>query len=234
MKYIARLWNSLTYVFINYAKYFEKRDEAYVKAMEEHLEKLLVINKEAIALLGDKFYCQIGTVYSKNEKFDFVENFVKEVRDSFRAEKIQTEAIEKEQNLVDYVICGGAMESHKLQKEVNFSDTYVTGDSLYRIPGTGRGTSWSTVNTHGWFSYEISVKKGVENTIKLLLGTHLCKDIDIKVTLDGKEYTFSEKTDGNTKEVSIPYKADKDVVRIRFDRFTANTPCVHNIRVYAE
>lgn len=234
MKYISHLWNELTKVFINYAKYFEKRDDTYAAAMESALEELGRINREAIALLGEKFYCQTGVVYAKKEKFDYVENLAKEVRDSFRAEKIQTEMIEKEKNLVDYVICGGAMESHKLQKEVNFSDTYVSGDSLYRIPGTGRGTSWSTVNTHGWFSYEIAVKPNAENKIKLLLGTHLCKDIDIKVNLDGKEYTFSEKTDGNTKEVEIPYTSEKDAVRIRFDRFTANTPCVHNIRVYAE
>lgn len=234
LKYVARLWDSLTKVFLNYTKYFEKRDAAYAERMEEALMALQATNKEAIAELGNKFYCQAGTVYDKTETFDYVENLVREIKESFKAEKIQTEAIEKEENLIDYVVCGGAMEGHRLQKEVNFSDTFVSGDSLYRIPGTGRGTSWSTVNTHGWFSYEIAVKPGVENEIKLLLGTHRCEDIDIKVELDGKEYTFREKTGGNTKEVTIPFSSEKSAVRIRFDRFTANTPCVHNIRVIAK
>lgn len=234
LKYVSLLWDSMTKVFLNYTKYFEKRDASFETKMEEALENLLAINKEAISVLGTDFYCQIGTVYDKNEVFDYVVNFVNEVRDSFRVEKMQTAAVEKTENLVDYVVCGGAMEGHKLQKEVNFSDTFVKDDALYRIPGTGRGTSWSTVNTHGWFSYEIAVKPGVENEIKIVLGCHLCEDIDIKVDLDGTEYTFREKTGGKTKEVTIPYKSEKDAVRIRFDRFTANTPCVHSICVVAK
>ncbi|MBQ7032660.1 MAG: hypothetical protein IJN25_03235 [Clostridia bacterium] len=234
LKYVARLWDTLTKVFMNYVKYFEKRDVAFEKQLEEALSALRDINREAIAELGDNFYCQTGTVYDKTENFDYVENLVREIEESFRAEKMQTELLEKEENLVDYVVCGGAMEGHRLQKEVNFSDTFVKEGSLYRIPGTGRGTSWSTVNTHGWFSYEIAVKPNAENTIKLTLGTHLCEDIDIKVCVDGKEYTFREKTGGKTKEVSVPYSSEKSTIRIRFDRFTANTPCVHNIRVIAK
>ncbi len=234
LKYVSILWDLMTKVFLNYTKYFEKRDNIYAVRMEEALEALLAANREAVALLGEDFYCQIGTVYDTTELFDYVSNLVNEVRESFRAESAQIAAVEKEENLVDYIVCGGAIEGHKLQKEVNFSDTFIAGDTLYRIPGTGRGADWSAVNTHGWFSYEVAVKPNVENTIKILLGAHLCKDIDIKINLDGKEYTVSEKTDGNTLEYTIPYTSEKDAVRIRFDRFTANTPCVHNIRVIAE
>lgn len=234
LRFVARLWSAMTKAFLNYTKYFEKRDAVYEKHLEEVLSELQGINQEAVKEMGNDFYCLAGTVYDKTEHFDYVENLIRELKESFYAEKIQTERLEKTENLVDYVVCGGGCEGHRLQKEVNFSDTFVSGESIYRIPGTGRGTSWSTVNTHGWFSYEIKVKPNAENIIKLTLGTHLCDDIDIKVSVDGAEYTFREKAAGKTKEVSIPYSSEKSSVRIRFDRFTANTPCVHAICVVAE
>jgi hypothetical protein len=43
-----------------------------------------------------------------------------------------------------------------------------------------------------------------------------------------------EKTEGKKKAVTIPYNGEKDRVRIRFDRFTRNTPGVHSISVIAK
>lgn len=234
LKYIARLWYNLVKVFNSYIKYFEKKDEKYICDLDAAYDALEADNKEALELLGADFYCRNGTLCQKNREFDYVESFIDEVKKSFAAEKAMTEQLENEE-LTDFIVCGGANEAHKLQKEVNFSDTFVSESGLlYRIPGSGRGTNWSTVNTHGWFSYEIAVKPNVDNKIKLLLGTHLCKDIDIKIELDGKQYTVSEKTDGKTFEYTINYRSEKSAVRIRFDRFTANTPCVHTIKVCAE
>ena len=165
-----------------------------ITALNEALETMLAINEEGKKLLGDKFYCLNGDTLLNVANLDYVQSFVKEVRDSFRIEKAETEKLEAE-NLTDFIVCGGAMESHRLQKEVNFSDTFITENNLYRIPGSGRGRKWSAVNTHGWFSYELNVKPNAENKIKVLLGT-MDESIDIKITLDDKEYTVSEKADG--------------------------------------
>ena len=54
--------------------------------------------------------------------------------------------------------------------------------------------------------------------------------IDIKVKIDGTEHTVNEKATG-MKEFEFAYTGDKDAIRIRFDRFTGNTPCVHWITV---
>ena len=54
--------------------------------------------------------------------------------------------------------------------------------------------------------------------------------IDVNVTIDGTEHTVNEKADG-MKEFEFTYSGAKDAVRIRFDRFTGNTPCVHEIKV---
>ena len=189
---------------------------------------MLAINEEGKKLLGDKFYCLNGDTLVNTANFDYVQTFAKDIKDSFRIEKAETLKAEGE-NLTDFIICGGAMESHKLQKEVNFSDTFITEDDLYRIPGSYKGKNWSAINTHGWFSYEISVKPNEENKIKVLLGT-MGESIDIKINIDGSEYTVNEKTDGKY-EYEIAYTPTTDKVRIRFDRFTANTPCVYSIKV---
>ncbi len=232
LKYVAHLWNDLVRVFLHYTKYFETKDTAHETAFYAAIEKLLVDNDAAFKALGDDFYCRNSALHHTAEKFDFVTAFAEDTKESFRVEKKLVAALEKE-DLVDFIVCGGGFEGHKLQKEVNFSDTVVKDEQIYRIPGTNRGASWSAVNTHGWFSYELKVKPGVENKIAMTLGTHLCQDVDIKIALDGKEYTVSEKTCGNTMEYVIPITPEKDAVRIRFDRFTANTPCVHTIRVIA-
>ena len=54
--------------------------------------------------------------------------------------------------------------------------------------------------------------------------------IEIKITIEDKEFTVSEKTDGKF-EYELAYTPSADKVRIRFDRFTANTPCVYSIKV---
>ncbi len=234
LKYVANIWNAMTHVFLNYVRYFETRDAAYEEKLEAALAELLAWAKEGAEVIGDEFYCLNAVTFGESRKVDFIGAFVDEIRQNFRTERMLTEKIEKEENLVDFVICGSAMEGHKLQKEVNFSDTYVSDESIYRIPGTGRGTDWSAINTHGWFSYEIRVKPNAENKIKLTLGAHLCDKVDIRVTIGDEKHTVQKEANGGTVEAVIPYTAKEDTVRIRVDRFTGNTPCVHNIRVYAE
>ena len=91
---------------------------------------------------------------------DLVPLFLEEVQASFYKEREAIQAWKKEK-LTDFIVCGSGNEGHKLQKEVNFSDTYIFEDGVCRIPGTNRGKAWSMVNAHVWFSYEIKVKQTV-------------------------------------------------------------------------
>lgn len=228
LKYVAHIWEQMTLIFLNYVRYFETKDTVFEAKLNEALENILNLNDEGKKLLGDKFYCLNGDNMINTANLDYVQSFVNEVRESFRIEKAETAKLENE-SLTDFIVCGGAMEGHRLQKEVNFSDTFITENELFRIPGSNRGKKWSAVNTHGWFSYELKVKPNAENKIKVLLGT-MDESIDIKITIDGTEYTVSEKADGKL-EYEIAYNATGDKVRIRFDRFTSNTPCVYAIKV---
>ena len=152
------------------------------------------------------------------------------MRMSFALERKETAELEKE-NLTDYIICGGGNESHKLQKEVNFSDTYIYEDGLCRIPGTNRGKAFSTVNAHGWFSYEIKVKPNTVNEIVIVAkGSDGC--LDFSVEIDGKTTVVKQKTDELTEiPVSFTEENGKDKVRIRIDRITGNTPYIYQIKV---
>ena len=131
--------------------------------------------------------------------------------------------------ITDFIVCGGGREGYKLRKEVNFSDTYVFKDGVFRIPGTNRGKAWSTVNAHGWFSYEIKVKPNVENIIEIIAkGSD--GQLDMSVDIDGKKTIFQEKAEDKIK-VQIPYYARSRAIRIRIDRISAYTPFVYEILV---
>ena len=83
--------------------------------------------------------------------------------------------------------------------------------------------------SHGWFSYEVKVKKG-QNDIEVVASGSL-GSLDMKITLDGTETVIREKLDGK-KTITLPYSAKEDgAVRIRFDRLSGDTPCIYTIKV---
>lgn len=230
LKYVTNIWKLLTKTFIDYVLYFDTCDAAYQSALEQDLEQLLELNRQGKHELGNKFYC--GNAVEMVATGADVEEFVKEIRESFYIEKKTIEYIkEHESGVLDYVVCGGAMESHGLQKEVNFSDVLVRDGALCRIAGNYRGAQWSTINAHGWFSYEILVKPNAQNVI-LVSMEGAGEDMDVRVCVGAEEYVISEKKVGR-KEYSFRYteREGKSCARIRFEKISGNTPCVFTIKV---
>ena len=87
---------------------------------------------------------------------------------------------------------------------------------LCRIPGNRKGLEWSTINAHGWFSYEMNITSESDNLITVEAGSNtdtLC----MKVTIGDSEHTVNAKCDGKAI-VSFNYrsKPDEKRVRIRF------------------
>ena len=89
---------------------------------------------------------------------------------------------------------------------------------------------WSTINAHGWFSYQLKVNKNTENTIKIIASSNT-ESIDMKVSIDDVEYVIKEKADGKKEFTFTLNTGDTDAVRIRIDRISGNTPCVYQIKV---
>ena len=139
----------------------------------------------------------------------------------------------QKEDLIDYVVCGGGFEGHELKKEVNFSDTMMINNKLCRIPDTLRGLTWCTVNGHGWFSYLLQVKPGVENKIRIYCGSNT-SDLDVQVTI-GNEIKEIHESCEEDKVIEIVYTPllNEEKVRIRFDKIAGNTPYIYLLEVNA-
>ena len=230
--YVALAWQQLTKVFISYTKYFEVGGQHYEDELNAALSALETVDSEAVSVLGDKFYIralkvdQLGRHCSDSPILTFID----EVKTSFAIDREATARLSAE-DLCDYVVCGSAVEGHKLKKEVNFSDTYLFEDGVCRIPGTNRGTSFSVVNTHGWFGYEMKVRPLCQNTITVTAkGSN--GNICFKLTVNGEEFEINEAFDGK-KEFTFLFdeKQGKDTADIRIDRITGFTPFIYEIKI---
>ena len=227
----ARIWCELVNVFFSYARYIDTNANEYYEKLTDALvalEELEALGKE---LLGDKFHCIIGDRFDgKVNNRDMISEFIQEVKTSLNYEEQLSRKLNAE-NLVDYVICGGACEGHKLQKEVNFSDTLIRNGELCRIPGNRKGLEWSTITAHGWFSYELRLTEGRENNIIIEADSNtdvLCA----KIIIGENEYTVKEKCKGKCK-ISFVYKAKQceNSVRIRIEKISTSVPCIYTVKV---
>ncbi len=231
LKYVAAIWLELTKCFINYTKYFETSDVSYREKLMQAAETMRTLGREGKRLLGKNFYCtQLDRFDDADDAAELVGEFVDEMIKTLEAEERKTRELSA-QMLTDFVICGGATEWHKLKKEVNFSDTFLLDGGLCRIPGSRLGNSWSLVNAHGWFSYELTVIPYAEQLIRVTVGSQTDM-LRLQVTIDDKEYSFDEAIKGK-KELILPYKEKKgkNTVRIRFDKTSADTPYIYLITV---
>jgi hypothetical protein len=223
----AKIWEKLTHLFYNYAKLFEKGDTKYEEGFFECVSALEALNYAGKVALGDDFYCISGDSLAGGGRYELIDTFLREVLESFEAEKAAFEKFEAE-DLYDYVIPGGASEGHALKKEVNFSATAIKDGELHRIPGSPL-KGWSIVNAHGWFSYEVKVRPNVENTILIDIGSPT-DTLDAKITIG--ENSEELHLDGARHALTYTYKAgDEDTVRVRFDRISANAPEIYTVKV---
>ena len=227
----ARIWRELVDVFFSYARYIDSAELEYEKKLKVALGRLSELEALGKELLGDRFHCVIGDRFDgKVNNRDMISEFIDEVERSFEYEKSFSGKLNGE-GLIDYIICGGACEGHRLQKEVNFSDTLIRGGELCRIPGNRKGLEWSMITAHGWFSYEICVNPDRENTVSVDVGSNtytLC----MKVIIGDDEHTVNM-DGGDKREIEFIYRAkpNEKKVRIRFEKISANVPCVYTVTV---
>ena len=230
--YVARLWQTLLDVFLHYTKYFELESASHERALHAALDRLLCLDAEARSQLGEDFYIwqlshnPSATYHTAKEP---VQSFAEDVRESFRLEKERHAQLLSEK-LTDFIICGGGYEGHKLKKEVNFSDTYLKPDGICRIPGTYRGKAFSTVNAHGWFSYEVKVKPNAVNTL-IVSAAGSEGHIDFDLTIGSSSF-HARDCSPMRKDFSFQFDADaQETIRVRIDRVTGYTPFVYEIKV---
>ena len=229
---VAKLWQTLTDVFVHYARYFDEADESREAILEASLTKLLTLEREADGLLGDEFYvtklaCNRNRSYATAK--EPVQQFVADVRESFRLEK-ELHARLTAEKLTDFVICGGGAEGHKIKKEVNFSDTYIKPDGLCRIPGTYRGKAFSTVNAHGWFSYEVRVRPDETNALTVVAAGS-DGHIDFDLAIGDEKHEVRAQGEGKRSFTFTFNPGAAEAIRLRVDRVSGYTPFIYEVRV---
>ncbi len=227
---VSKIWETQTQIFYAYVRYFESGRVEYKDKLFQALETLSFYNEQGKALLGDKFHCVIGDrMDGKSHDQDFIGDFIRETKASFTYEEKTVKKLKTEE-LTDYVVCGGGNEGHKLQKEVNFSDTLLIDGELVRIPGNRKGLEWSMISAHGWFSYELKIKPNQENVIKILAGSNTDR-LDMKVIIGEQEKSVKEQIIGK-KELAFHYSArdTQETVRIRIEKISGNMPYVYTIK----
>ena len=235
--YACKIWKILLEVFACYTHYFtDKITEEEFRMVVAELKRMDDEGKKA---LGDEYFityvvggdmAQIRDKDAlKRNSLDRVGEFIEQILASFEAEKKEIERLKKN-NPVDFVVCGGGVEGHKLKKEVNFSDTVINENGVCRVAGTLRGTDFSRINTHGWFGYHLKVKPNAKNEIKLRLGSIHART-DMRISYAGQELTVNDER--NYLEITLPFTETegKNELYIRFDRLTGYTPCVYSIEV---
>ncbi len=228
LKYAAEIWEVLTQLFIDYVQYFETRSETHELDLHQHLALLLEKNKQGKELLGEQFFCAIHE--GKPEQRP-VEDFYEILLQNFELEKKAYSVMEDQEDTLDFVICGGGTEGHRLQKEVNFSDTMIHQGSICRIPGSLRGRGWCSVNAHGWFSYEIEVTPNAENQIEIEMGS-LDETLDVSVDIAGENHVVQDCTEAKqTYRFIYTERKGEDRVRIGFHKMSATLPCIFTIKV---
>ncbi len=230
--YVALAWQKLLKIFINYVKFFETGEEKYKEELTKTLMILQSVDAAATDMLGDDFYIrsltndQLGAHCSDSP----ITSFIDEIKEAFMHDGTALKRLGEEE-LYDFVLCGSAVEGHKIKKEVNFSDTYLREGGFCRIPGTNRGKNFSTVNAHGWFSYEMKQKPNSVNTLTVVVeGTE--GNIDFKLTVGEDSVEIKEQRDGIAEfEFDFEETEGKDTVRIRLDRISGYTPYFYELKI---
>lgn len=228
LKYVTAVWHKLAQSYMQYVRCFEVPAPEEEARFEATLSEMVALAEEGSAKLGTQFYCRIQYNGIADEPGGLAQRLANEMRESYAIEKRTRLALEAENN-TDYIVCGGALEGHLLQKEVNFSDVRVHNGKLCRLPGNGKGKKWSAINAHGWFSYELTVVPGKENKILLAMespeGIVSCR---VQIGDDAHEI-YCEKAGEQVFEFTcVP---ESDSVRIRIDRNSPYVPYVYSIRV---
>lgn len=102
-------------------------------------------------------------------------------------------------------------------------------DGSCRTAGSQRGALWSVVKTHGWFSYEMKVKPGVENVITVT-GKGEDGNFNIDIEINGEMKRYSKSGEGLVDiEHRFTPKEGQDMVIVRIDRNSDSLPFIYTL-----
>lgn len=237
----AKIFAQLTTLYHCLARYFEHNDEDALKKVYECIDIMRAMDKEGFEELGEDFYFE-ALSYKKGSPFrtfglgsdstDPRDGHVYLLDQVFKKAldmEVSTNRELLEKNVTDFIIAGGFSEGHSPKFENNFSACLTMPDGSCRTAGSERGSMWSVVNTHGWFSYEMKVKPGVENVLTVKgKGEDGTLSIDIEINGEMKRYHKSGEGFVTIVHRFTPMEG-QDAVTVRIDRNSASLPFIYTL-----
>ncbi len=240
---VAQIFEQLCIVYYNIARYFEHHDEEALSKIYKSIDIMRELDREGYEALGADFHCEALSIKKKSPFRSFgLGSDSTDPRDShvYLLDVLLKAALDLEvakdrelrgESPVDYVIPGGFSEEHDLKREPNFSAALTMVDGPCRTAGSERGSMWSVVKAHGWFSYEMKVKPGVENTI-IIEGKGEDGNLSIDLAIDKEMTRHSACGEGLVKirHTFTPGK-DQEKVTVRIDRNSSSLPFIYSIMI---
>lgn len=238
--YVAKIFKELSKAYIAMAKYFEDNDEQALPHVFSAIDRMTELDEAGYRALGQDWYCEAlslkpgsafmtyGITVDYSKRTGHVHHLKRMLGRAVELE-VETRRMLAKENPVDFVVAGGFSEEHNRKSEPNFSAALTLDDGNCRTAGSERGTFWSVLKAHGWFSYDMKVKPNTENTVTVRGKGHT-GTFSIDITVDG-EMTRHSVTGAGILEISrsfIPRK-DAKTVTVRIDRNSESLPFVYSI-----
>lgn len=241
---VAKIFEQLCITCYSIARYFEHHDEKALAEIYQSIDIMRELDREGFEALGPKdFHCEALSLKKNNafRKYGLGSDST-DPRDGhvYLLDRLLRPAVDMEvakdrelraENPVDYVISGGFSEEHNRKSEPNFSAALTMPDGPCRTAGSQRGSMWSVVKAHGWFSYEMKVNPGVENTITVE-GKGEGGTLSIDLAIDGDMTRHSASGEGLVKITRTFTPAPGvDKVTVRIDRNSASLPFIYSVMI---
>ena len=238
---VAKIFEQLQTVYYGIARYFEHHDESAIPMIYEAIDIMRELDRQGFEELGKDFHCEAlsikkGTPFrsyglgsdSKDPRDSHVYLLDQLLKPALDMEVATDKALRAE-DPIDYVIPGGFSEGHDLDKEPNFSGALTMPDGCCRTAGSERGSMWSVVKAHGWFSYKMKANPGVENTVTIR-GKGEGGTLSIDLAIDG-ETTIHKASGEGILAIEHKFVPTSDTVTVRIDRNSASLPFIYSIMI---
>jgi len=238
--YVAKIFKELCKAYIAMAKYFEDNDETALPELFTAIDKMTELDEAGYRELGKDWHCEalslkpgspflthgITVDYSKRTSQVY---HLKSMLGRAVEMEVETRKLLAKENPVDFVVAGGFSEGHNAKREPNFSAALTLDDGNCRTAGSERGSFWSVLKAHGWFSYDMKVKPNEENTV-VIRGKGETGTFSIDIDIDGDMTRHSVSGDG-ILEISRTFtpKKDSETVTVRIDRNSESLPFVYSV-----
>lgn len=236
--YMAKVFRELSKVYSGMARYFEENDESALPEIFAAIDEMTALDAygykelgkdwhgEGLSLDPDSPFLTHSITVDYSERTSQIYHLKSMLGRAIEMEVETRRALAKEEP-IDFIVAGGFSEEHNIKTEANFSAALTLDDGSCRTVGSERGSSWSMIKAHGWFSCDMKVRPNEENTLTVR-GKGEDGTFSIDITIDGQTTRHVVSGEG-ILAIQRTFTPSADAVTIRIDRNSASLPFVYTL-----